>query len=1055
MRKNYLNSRHILFALMCLFAFTGRAAVGNTFKANTTEGKELWFMITNESPKTCQVGTNSNSVPAITDKPWDYAGTLTIPEVVNNGTDNYTVTRIGNYAFEWSNVSAINIPLTVTEFGVNAFNSCYKLATINFPAGLTSIGQLAFLDCKSLTSITIPASVTTIGTQAFMGCNLASMTSITIPASVTSIGSEAFNGCNLASVSVEGSNPIYDSRNNCNAIIETTTNKLIFGCKNTVIPSNVTSIGNYAFSRCTELTSIEIPASVTSIENYAFYKCGDLTSVSIPEGVTSLGYDAFSSCELLTSVVIPSTLTSMGVACFQYCSGLTQVTMKSTSAIQYPQQGFNGVASTCQLYLPKGTKSDYIAKGWTEEVFKGGVYDATTVKAKDCSREYGEANPTLEYDVVGVPLIGVPSLSCSATALSAVGTYDIVPSEGTIDLSMEDVTFVNGTLTVEKAPLTVTAKSYEINEADELPTYAADFSGFKNGETNSVLSTQPSITCDATRASRPGNYDIVASGAVAGNYDINYVNGTLTINKTLNVGSTFTDVVDGVVMNFCVLDDEERTVEIYTTNPAFSSNYPAINKTTAGTVTIPSKVRFGAWNVVSIGRDAFNNCQNVTSFVFESPSQITKIGISAFYRCTGISSISIPSSVTQLNMDAFKNCSSLSNITIPSSVTSIDQEALHGTAWLNNMADGPVYINNILYNYKGTIPENSTITVNNGTVEIAANAFIDQTGLFKVELPSTLTKIDCGAFSGCSNLNVVVSNATSPSTLNYQKEKDAAFSSVYKTSFDGISSNCILMVPSGTTSDYSSAGWTTSIFKGGIYEANSDIALTDGLAYTFPVDLATNQITYTRTFSNTNWQALYVPFGMSYSDWSSDFEVAEITEISGEGASTVVVVEEVTTSTDPNKPYLIKAKTSGSKTITLNSATLKAAEETSFNKASGDYNFIFTGTYKGVSGSDMVANKYYALGGGTLHQAESESNNLSSFRWYLSIRDGSNNPVTLAPSSVKMVMRGNGGTLIDLVPEDAENEAKNGTYDLSGRKVEANKLERGIYIINGKKILVK
>ena len=367
-----------------------------------------------------------------------------------------------------------------------------------------------------------------------------------------------------------------------------------------------------------------------------------------------------------------------------------------------------------------------------------------------------------------------------------------------------------------------------------------------------------------------------------------------------------------------------------------------------------------------------------------------------------------------------------------------------------------MYINNILYNYKGTVPENSTITVNNGTVEIAANAFKDQTGLFKVELPSTLTKIDNGAFYGCSNLKAVVSNATSPSTLNYQEERDANSPSVYETSFGSISSNCILVVPSGKTSAYSSAGWTTSVFKGGIYETNSDIALTDGEAYTFPIDLATNQITYTRTFGNTNWQALYVPFAMSYADWNTDFEVAEIKEIQGEGASTVVVVEEVTMSTEPNTPYLIKAKTSGSnKTITVNSATLKAAKEEGQVKEAGDYIFTFTGTYSGVSGSDMVANKYYALGGGTLHLAESESNNLGSFRWYLAITDTGGNPVTLDTNSVKMVMRGNDGTLIDLVPEGAENEAKSGAYDLSGRKVETDKLERGIYIINGKKVLVK
>ena len=372
MRKNYLNSRHILFALMCLFAFTGRAAVGDMFKANTTENKELWFMITSESPKTCQVGgTLSRGLPAIID--YNYAGTLTIPDEVTNGTDVYTVTRIGDQAFNGcSNVRAISIPETVTEFGEMAFARCYKLATINFPTVLTSIGSQAFA-CTSLTSITIPPRVTSIGRLTFEECT--SLTSITIPASVTSIHSTAFNLCNLSSIFVEASNPNYDSRNSCNAIIEKASNTLIAGGKNTVIPHDVTSIGDYAFYGCTELASINIPGSVSSIGNSAFYGCSGLTSVSISEGVKSLGSSAFSGCKLLTSVVIPSTVTSMGTSCFGSCVGLTSVTMKSTSAIQYPEQAFAGVASTCQLYLPKGTKSAYTEKGWTEDVFKGGIVE--------------------------------------------------------------------------------------------------------------------------------------------------------------------------------------------------------------------------------------------------------------------------------------------------------------------------------------------------------------------------------------------------------------------------------------------------------------------------------------------------------------------------------------------------------------------------------------------------------------------------------------------------------------------------------------------------------
>ena len=201
------------------------------------------------------------------------------------------------------NIKKVVVSDGVTGIGNDAFYCCTSLESIEIPASVTSIGNYAFQYCTSLNSIEIPVSVTTIGDGAFDYCT--GLTSIEIPANVTLIGSNPFSGCSgLKTISVASRNTVFDSRNNCNAIVKTKTNTLITGCKNSVIPASVTNIGQRAFDGCTDLTSIEIPAGVTTIGETAFYGCTGLTSIEIPAGMTDIGNDAFRDCSGLTSVTI-------------------------------------------------------------------------------------------------------------------------------------------------------------------------------------------------------------------------------------------------------------------------------------------------------------------------------------------------------------------------------------------------------------------------------------------------------------------------------------------------------------------------------------------------------------------------------------------------------------------------------------------------------------------------------------------------------------------------------------------------------------------------------
>ena len=213
-----------------------------------------------------------------------------------------SVTSIGNAAFYGcTGLTSIEIPNSIKTIEYNTFNGCTGLKNVTIPNSVTSIGWYAFASCAGLTSIEIPNSVTSIGYNAFVFCS--GLTNIEIPNSVTNIENSAFSSCSgLESIVVAEGNRVYDSRNDCNAIIKTATNTLVQGCLNTIIPGSVTSIGHSAFYSSLGLTSIEIPASVASIDNYAFGACSGLTSITIGAGVESIASNAFTECDNLTDV---------------------------------------------------------------------------------------------------------------------------------------------------------------------------------------------------------------------------------------------------------------------------------------------------------------------------------------------------------------------------------------------------------------------------------------------------------------------------------------------------------------------------------------------------------------------------------------------------------------------------------------------------------------------------------------------------------------------------------------------------------------------------------
>lgn len=413
------------------------------FTVNTIEGVPMSFRVTSEERNICMVV----AIPKNT------TGTVTIPEWAND----YSVESIGPGAFrECRQLTEVIIPEGVTRIEENVFYECRGLSTMSLPESLYRIYESAFKNCTGLTSIVIHNNCRTVEESAFMGCiSLASvilpesmtkierttfkecisLTSITlpenlqeirdgafsdcellssfhipasvnridgnpikgckalasitvasdntvydsrencnaivetasncliaackntvIPEGITSIYEDAFRGCSgmttlhipasltaglsyqynsfsglstdLTTITVAEGNPIYDSRSNCNAIIETATNTLILGCRTTVIPQGVTTIGYGAFYRCVSLTAMSIPNSVTSIEDNAFKETG-LTSINIPSSVKTIGHGGFEYCFNMTSVSLSEGLESIGEGCFSFC-GITSLTIPAS-----------------------------------------------------------------------------------------------------------------------------------------------------------------------------------------------------------------------------------------------------------------------------------------------------------------------------------------------------------------------------------------------------------------------------------------------------------------------------------------------------------------------------------------------------------------------------------------------------------------------------------------------------------------------------------------------------------------------------------------------------
>ncbi|MBQ7683388.1 MAG: leucine-rich repeat domain-containing protein [Bacteroidaceae bacterium] len=490
-------------------------------------------------------------------------------------------------------------------------------------------------------------------------------------------------------------------------------------------------------------------------------------------------------------------------------------------------------------------------------------------------------------------------------------------------------------------------------------------------------------------------------------------------------------------------------------------------------LTIPSMV-------TSIGSSAFYGCSSITFLVI--PEGVTAIYACTFQDCSKLESVILPETATTIGDKAFQNCEALKTINLPSKVTKIGVSAFSGCTSLTSVVipEGMTSIDSGTFSGCSSLKE---VTFPVGLTSISDYAFQKCTSLKELAFPETANHIGYYAFEGCTKLTTItflsksVINMNSQAFANcthledvysYQESlvDDMGIRYAYKNAFDGsITGYTWLHVPESAIELYKADKLGSSSIDNPwknfdeivtLEEQPTSVELKDGETFTNVLEREVETLSYTRSFDNTDWQALYLPFSLSYEDWAADFDVARINNMNqyddddnGTPDRTVMEVFLVKEGKlQPHTPYLIRAKQTGEKTFTLKNARLYGPAKRSYTVSSWSTLFTFVGTYTGITGEEMVNGGYYALGDGTLHPAASPESTLSSDRWYMKVSGWQANKQGSSEVKIK-VFDENDETGIEALKEETEMRI----YDMQGRRVE--KPSKGMYIVNGKKVLVK
>ena len=758
-----------------------------------------------------------------------------------------------------------------------------------------------------------------------------------------------------------------------------------------------------------KIKKVVIENGVTNIGKCAFWGCSELASVTIPQSVTSIGESAFCGCSSLSSVNIPNSVGWIGISAFKDCISLSSITIPN-SVTDIAKEAFWGCTSLTSVCMSNSVTyiKERVFCGCSSLISVNIPNSVTTIDHRaflGCSSLTSIEIPNSVTSIGGSAFEGCSSLTFVNIPNSVTTIYAYAFKKCS---SLTSVYIPNTVNFIDKYAFE-NCKALSKLICSALTPPKADYTIFAGTPSDCILYV-PASVINAYRVSDGWAREKEYIKAIIEPVSVSFANE----NVNMIIGTT--KLLEATVA-------PEDAIEMPITWN--SSN------TTVATISSDGIVTAKSIGISDITATTYNGkSAKCTVTILQPVTAIALSDATATLWVGKTKTLTATLTPTTASNTAIEWSSSNTNVAKVSSKGVVTAKG-KGTCTITCKAtDGYGAMATCSVTVKQQV---TSITLSDATISLYA-------GKTK-SLTATITP----------------QNANEKAIVWYSSDTNVA--TVDKNGVvTGVGGGTATIIATATDGMGACA-------KCGVTVAYNTITLTDtSEKYTNESDAKVITLKYIRTFNNTAWQALYIPFSLNYNDWKDDFEVAYINGVrqldkddNGTIYETIMDVIKIKSgSTTPNMPYLIKAKTTGEKTFSVSDATLYPAEENSIDCSTTIAKYTFTGTYNTIPSATMIANNHYGMGGGELVQSDG-SNDLMPYRWYMNVE--SRNSSYNASNAAK--------TITINVIGDEEEEMTTGirqlqitndelsVYDLNGRQVNENNLKPGIYVKNGKKFVVK